>query len=533
MVYRFFILDDEYYIRQRIRLCIPWEAYGYEYAGEASSVPKGLEFIQENRLDLAIVDISMPGQSGLEFIRCAREIQPSMKFIILSGFAAFEYARESLQYGVSRYLLKPVNPEELADCITQLKKEMDEEHARRLERQQLLQRNQLAEKELESIFFRNIFSNKLPPEESFQLEQAGIVRDRQYLLFVIDVVSESAGRTYDQKAAARQAVANTLETHFSRRACCLLAHDMYDHVVLLLDKEQPEPSSEKLLEEIYQPTRILQIEAICGYCIVPEGTVLQLHRSYQQALDFFLFRAIYGNSVAVLKESLPSSQILNHLHESRNQLRYYLFAGNYDLTMESLRSIFHIIEQEKVSLTTLETILFTLFNIAVYYAASNQLELFDGSQKWASQNCSDLVKTGKSLWEIFHSFQLLFSTLLQSRGTNGVQKVIEEVVEQAKTYIQQNYKNKNLGLTEIASNFLISASYLSRNFKKICGISLTGYITQCRLECACQLLESTALSVAEISEKSGYQDLFYFSKKFKAAYGVSPSHYRAKVQEKE
>ena len=84
MVYRFFILDDEYYIRQRIRLCIPWEAYGYEYAGEASSVPKGLEFIRENRLDLAIVDISMPGQSGLEFIRCARVIQQIMYFIILS-----------------------------------------------------------------------------------------------------------------------------------------------------------------------------------------------------------------------------------------------------------------------------------------------------------------------------------------------------------------------------------------------------------------------------------------------------------------
>ena len=135
--------------------------------------------------------------------------------------------------------------------------------------------------------------------------------------------------------------------------------------------------------------------------------------------------------------------------------------------------------------------------------------------------------------EIAHSFQRLFATLLQSRGVNGVQRLIEEVVEQVKTYIQQNYKNKNLGLTEIASDFLISPSYLSRNFKKICGISLTGYITQCRLEFGCQLLESTNLSVAEISEKIGYQDLFYFSKKFKEAYGISPSHYRAKFQEKE
>ena len=533
MVYRFFILDDEYYVRQRIRLCIPWEEYGFEYVGEASSVQKALEFIGENRLDLAIVDISMPGQSGLEFIRRARALQPKMKCVILSGFAAFEYARESFQYGVSRYLLKPVNTEELVECITQLKREMDEETERRLERQQLLQRNQLAEKELKNAFFRNLFSNKPFGEEPFQLECTGIAEDQQYLLFVIDISSGKTGSTYDQKAAARLAVANMLESHFANRAFCLLTHDVYDHVVLLLDRQQQKFSAEELLKEIYQPTRILQLDVICGYSTMQEGTASQLHQAYQKALDFFLFRAIYGNDATVLEERLPSSYILNHLHESRNQIRYYLFAGNCELTMESVARIFEIIGQEKISLTTLETVLFTIFNIAVHYAASNQLELFDGSKQWVAQTCSELIRAGKSLGEIAHSFQRLFATLLQSRGVNGEQRLIEEVVEQVKTYSQQNYKNKNLGLTEIASDFLISPSYLSRNFKKICGISLTGYITQCRLEFGCQLLESTNLSVAEISEKIGYQDLFYFSKKFKEAYGISPSHYRAKFQEKE
>ena len=58
MMYRFLIVDDEYYIRQHIRCCIPWENYDFQYAGEASSVSQAMEFLEHNGVELILLDIS-------------------------------------------------------------------------------------------------------------------------------------------------------------------------------------------------------------------------------------------------------------------------------------------------------------------------------------------------------------------------------------------------------------------------------------------------------------------------------------------
>ena len=107
-MYRFLIVDDEYYIRRHIRCCIPWEDYDFQYAGEASNVYQAMEFLEHNAVELILLDISMPGQSGMDLLKLLdEEKHPRPHVIILTGFATFEYAREALKFGVSDYLLKP------------------------------------------------------------------------------------------------------------------------------------------------------------------------------------------------------------------------------------------------------------------------------------------------------------------------------------------------------------------------------------------------------------------------------------------
>ena len=84
MTYQFLIVDDEYFVRQRIRLCIPWKEYGFECAGEAANVEQALHFLQTVPIDLVLLDISMPGPNGLELLRMMKEKNSQAKFIILS-----------------------------------------------------------------------------------------------------------------------------------------------------------------------------------------------------------------------------------------------------------------------------------------------------------------------------------------------------------------------------------------------------------------------------------------------------------------
>lgn len=112
------IADDEPMIREGLATMISGFELPLEIAGEAKN---GLEALRMAKLlepDLILTDICMPKLSGLEFLkRLKEEKQLDCKVIIISGYNEFEYAREAITLGVSAYLLKPVNEEELKKTI--------------------------------------------------------------------------------------------------------------------------------------------------------------------------------------------------------------------------------------------------------------------------------------------------------------------------------------------------------------------------------------------------------------------------------
>jgi AraC-like DNA-binding protein len=69
----------------------------------------------------------------------------------------------------------------------------------------------------------------------------------------------------------------------------------------------------------------------------------------------------------------------------------------------------------------------------------------------------------------------------------------------------------------------ISESYAERLFKKHFGITATEYIHNEKLYYACELLRNTGLNISAIADYLGYTDVFYFSRRFKRKFGVSPT----------
>lgn len=90
----------------------------------------GSEMLQKMEtcdIDIALVDIRMPGMDGLTAIGKARERFPNTHYYIMSGFSEFEYAREACRLNVVEYLLKPLAPEQLADIVEKVKREKSHE----------------------------------------------------------------------------------------------------------------------------------------------------------------------------------------------------------------------------------------------------------------------------------------------------------------------------------------------------------------------------------------------------------------------
>ncbi len=101
-------------------------------------------------------------------------------------------------------------------------------------------------------------------------------------------------------------------------------------------------------------------------------------------------------------------------------------------------------------------------------------------------------------------------------------------VESATQFIRQNYMKK-LTLQEIADSIYISKYYLCHLFQSVLDISVVNYINMVRIEYSKKFLYNPKLSVGQVAEKVGFENLSYFCKIFKKHTGTTPSEYRKKL----
>ena len=118
------VVDDERIILRGIARMIR-EHPDVEEVRTAEDAEEALEILKDFRADAVITDIRMPETDGLELIRRAAALRLCRRFVILSGYNDFEYARTAIRYHVMDYLLKPVDPDDLNRVLGQILSELD------------------------------------------------------------------------------------------------------------------------------------------------------------------------------------------------------------------------------------------------------------------------------------------------------------------------------------------------------------------------------------------------------------------------
>lgn len=108
-MFRVLIADDENSVIQSLVGSVPWVELGLVVAATASDGSEALRLAQKEQVDVAIIDIRMPGINGLELCEQLRRRNEKMQLIIASGYAEFAYAEKAIQYGVIGYCLKPLD----------------------------------------------------------------------------------------------------------------------------------------------------------------------------------------------------------------------------------------------------------------------------------------------------------------------------------------------------------------------------------------------------------------------------------------
>ena len=108
------VIDDEMGPRESLRMLLK---PNYQ-VHTADSVERGLELLNEKKPDAIVMDIRMPGMTGIEGLRRIRQIDPHLSVIMLTGFGALETAKEALRLGANDYISKPFDAREMREVIS-------------------------------------------------------------------------------------------------------------------------------------------------------------------------------------------------------------------------------------------------------------------------------------------------------------------------------------------------------------------------------------------------------------------------------
>jgi len=107
-MYNVIICEDEDIIRKGLIFSFDFQSLNLKIAADFDNPVSCLKYLTDNHVDIIITDIKMPLMSGLEMISKIED-KKKYEFIILSGHSDFEYAKKAITYGVTEYLVKPLD----------------------------------------------------------------------------------------------------------------------------------------------------------------------------------------------------------------------------------------------------------------------------------------------------------------------------------------------------------------------------------------------------------------------------------------
>jgi two-component system response regulator YesN len=130
--FKLLLVDDEEGVRNAIARMVDWSSIGVKLCAPAKDGVDALEKVREYCPDILLMDIRMPGKTGLEVIaEIACHDEWIIKSVILSGYDDFAYAQKALRLGAVDYLLKPCMPEDILKAVDSAKQSVIKERERR------------------------------------------------------------------------------------------------------------------------------------------------------------------------------------------------------------------------------------------------------------------------------------------------------------------------------------------------------------------------------------------------------------------
>lgn len=476
------IVDDEIIERKAMKKFISDSFTHIEVVAEAANGRIAIEEAKKHQPDVMFMDIHMPGIDGLEAIRQISAELPQTKFIMVSAYDSFEYAKQAMMQGVKEYILKPSNKQETLESLLRVEKEITQERMLvEQTKQQLDETERLAKQQILIAILQNEVTADIEA-----LHQKLFPDAQSAYFFVItgsDLKTASellAEKTYLVKEQGDKLIFMLLSDKKS------LHHVKADALTLARSLSK------------FQPAATIGIG-------LPNSNLTKLSISYQQALlaatqlmeegsvsyGFPLLQEKEDGTVRKLEKAILEAITAGRVEQAADYFTlYYEYLIKQEKAVQSLREwalqVKHVLEDKGVSLRD-----------------ANVLE---------TETKAEFINLIRYFAE---------KMILKGEGNDPISK--------AKAYIHDHYR-EHFSLEDVAEYVELTPTYFTKLFKDQTQQTFIDYVTDYRIEKSKELLRQTNLSLKEIAYEVGYKDPNYYSRVFKKWTNSSPKQYRATLK---
>ena len=515
------LVDDEQFIRQGFRQLVDWEKYGCHVAAEAKNGMEAIHILENMKIDLVFVDIKMPGMTGMELISYVREnLSSRIRFVILTGYAEFEYAKKALQMNVMEYMLKPVQKDEMVQTLKRINLEYQQEEQGRRKKY--------------DFHISRIVAGKYTSED---LEQAkkylGECSVEKYVSFEFDW-SRNGFALLGQ--AERMEQQKELVSYLQS-----LVGDYAYHVIPLLETEGEIYGAGLLMDKaLYESDGILVGEAeyleYLRKCVAQRfpyqvqvytgqtmHSIEELSQSFSSIRVARCFHGIAREEYQVgdYEDFRHKKSFVNIQEEEVDQL---LEAVKDNDIPEIEASAERIFEQIRGSGMNMEMVNASIYHIL--YCLMKMVQEFDDETNQqeilgyiGTESFNKFVLSGST--EEITGFFAGYAGYLEQVRSHKSRKILDKVDE----YVREHYMEK-ISLKFLGELFYVNNVYLGQLYKKKYGMSFRDYLNSLRMEKAQELLVHTDLRIYAIAKEVGFTKVEYFINKFVQANQMTPNQYR-------
>ncbi|GAU79560.1 response regulator [Fusibacter sp. 3D3] len=518
-MYKILVVDDEQIVQNAIRYIVENRKDGLAVCGVASNGREAIIQAKALKPEIVFMDIRMPGINGIDAMKEIKHHLPETRFVIISAYEQFEFAKQAVQLGVKEYLLKPINRGKLNGILDQIVLELNQDQAQRERDLETIEKLQKMIPYIETSFIYSIISNNDRIEEMKRYFNLLEMTCESGFMMIIQVIQ-----------AEQNAVIEDLELHahyphirdvIKYKCHAIVGPMMLNKIVVFVAKKKSENVYDLRLESAnlgeYIQHELEQINGFeCKIGISAVKNIGELFYAYGEAqkalasndaLCVTHFEDLYGEQGDRIQVIKTQNQLIEHME--KGQLNHALKC--FDLLFQRICN-----QQERL----LELV------VLIYRVAYDE-----GVEEDAIIRYDHYLKEMIALSNTCDRQRWLINRIkyITEQISKNKSKKCSFIVERVKRALEQEYHTE-LSLEGVARSLNISPQYLSKLFKEETGQNFIEYLTHIRVVMAQTLMKTSHKSVKEISFEVGYSDPNYFSRLFKKQTGLMPTEFIHQVK---